>query len=59
MTERSLALQAWVFVLYALAAVASAMLYKYWPAGVALLPLAAIIAVAVSVHAQHPPKKLS
>src|SRR5262249_41899338 len=36
LTERSLALQAWVFVIYALAAVASALVYRGWPAGVAL-----------------------
>lgn len=54
----SIALQAWVFVLYALAAVASAVVYKYWPTGVALLPFIAIIAVTISVYRQHPPKKL-
>jgi len=53
-TERSLALQAWVFILYALAAVVSALLYRFWPAGVALLPLVAIVAVTVSVYVQHP-----
>ncbi len=55
--ERSLALQAWVFVLYALAAVISAFLYSHWPSAVALLPLAAIVAVTVSLYAQHPPKR--
>src|SRR5215471_4582209 len=35
LTERSLALQAWVFVLYAVAAVASALVYRRWPAAVA------------------------
>ncbi len=54
--ERSLALQAWVFILYALAAVASAVLYQHWPSGVALLPLIAIAAVTISVYVQHPPK---
>jgi uncharacterized membrane protein YoaK (UPF0700 family) len=54
LTERSLALQAWVFVLYALAAVASALVYRRWPAGVALLPLIAIGAVTFSVYVQHP-----
>jgi uncharacterized membrane protein YoaK (UPF0700 family) len=52
----SIALQAWVFMLYALAAVSSAVLYKYWPSGVALLPLVAMIAVTISVYTQHPPK---
>jgi len=50
--ERSMALQAWVFILYALAAVASAVLYRHWPAVVALLPLAAIVAVTISVYVQ-------
>lgn len=53
------ALQAWVFLLYALAAVASAVLYKRWPAGVALLPLVAIIAVTISIYSVHPPKKVA
>lgn len=52
--ERSLALQAWVFVLYVLAAIASAVLYKHWPSGVALLPLIAIIAVTITLY--HRPK---
>lgn len=56
--DPSIALQAWVFVLYALAAVASAVVYKYWPTGVALLPFIAIVAVTISVYKQHPPKKL-
>jgi uncharacterized membrane protein YoaK (UPF0700 family) len=56
--ERSLTLQAWVFGLYALAALSTAVLYKYWPSGVALLPLIAIMAVTLSIHAQHPPKRL-
>lgn len=51
----TVALQAWVFLLYALAAVASAVLYKHWPQGVALLPLIAIIAVTVSIYTLHPP----
>lgn len=55
----SIALQAWVFILYALAAVASAVVYKYWPTGVALLPFIAIVAVTISVYKQHPPKKLT
>lgn len=55
----SIALQAWVFVLYALAAVASAVVYKYWPTGVALLPFIAIVAVTISVYRQHPPKRTS
>ena len=55
--DPSIALQAWVFILYALAAIASALVYKYWPAGVALLPFVASIAVAISVYKQHPPKK--
>lgn len=54
--EKSLALQAWVFVLYTLAAVASALIYRHWPSGVALLPLVAIIAVTISVYKQHPPR---
>jgi uncharacterized membrane protein YoaK (UPF0700 family) len=57
--ERSLALQAWVFVLYVLAAVASAVLYKHWPSGVALLPLVAIIAVTITMYQEHPPKGFS
>ena len=52
--ERSMALQAWVFILYALAAIASAIVYRHWPAVVALLPLVAIVAVTVSVYVQHP-----
>src|SRR5215813_15395843 len=55
--DPSIALQAWVFILYALAAIASALVYKYWPAGVALLPFVASIAVAISLYKQHPPKK--
>ncbi|HEY6971216.1 MAG TPA: YoaK family protein [Candidatus Angelobacter sp.] len=51
--ERSMALQAWVFILYAVAAVASAVLYRHWPAVVALLPLVAIVAVAISVYVQN------
>jgi uncharacterized membrane protein YoaK (UPF0700 family) len=54
----SIALQAWVFVLYVLAAVASAVVYKHWPTAVALLPFIAIVAVAISVYAQHPPRRL-
>lgn len=50
LAERSMALQAWVFILYALAAVASAVLYRHWPAVVALLPLVAIVAVAISMY---------
>lgn len=55
--DPSIALQAWVFLLYALAAISSAMLYKYWPSGVALLPLIAIIAVTISLYQKHPPRK--
>jgi uncharacterized membrane protein YoaK (UPF0700 family) len=54
--DPSITLQAWVFILYALAAVASAVLYQHWPSVAALLPLAAIVAVAISVYVQHPPK---
>lgn len=53
--ERSMALQAWVFILYALAAVASALVYRHWPALVALLPLLALVAVTVSVYVQRAP----
>jgi len=54
--ERSLVLQAWVFVLYGLAATTSAVLYQHWPAGVALFPLAAIIIVTVTLYQEHPPR---
>src|SRR5215468_5008214 len=49
-TARSMWLQAWVFILYVLSAVASGLLHKFWPSGVALLPLIAIILVTVSVY---------
>jgi uncharacterized membrane protein YoaK (UPF0700 family) len=55
--ERSLWLQAWVFILYALSAIASGLLHKSWPAGVALLPLVAIVLVTISVYVMHPPKR--
>src|SRR5215472_5908504 len=54
--DPSIALQAWVFILYALAAIASAVVYKYWAAGVALLPFIASVAVTISLYKQHPPK---
>jgi uncharacterized membrane protein YoaK (UPF0700 family) len=57
--ERSLWLQAWVFILYVLSAIASGLVHKLWPAGVALLPFIAIVLVTVSVYAMHPPKKSS
>jgi uncharacterized membrane protein YoaK (UPF0700 family) len=50
--QRSLALQAEVFLSYLFAAVACALLHTRWPSGVALLPLIAIIAVDVSL-ARH------
>jgi uncharacterized membrane protein YoaK (UPF0700 family) len=56
--DPSVALQAWVFVLYALAAMTSALTHKYWPSAVALLPLAAITAMTATVYVQHPPRKL-
>jgi len=31
-------------------------LYKYWPAGVALLPLIASAAVTFSIYREHPPQ---
>ena len=54
--DPSVALQAWVFILYALAAIVSAVGYKRWPISVALLPFAASIGVAFSVYWQHPPR---
>jgi uncharacterized membrane protein YoaK (UPF0700 family) len=51
--ERTLALQAWVFALYVVAALASAMLYKYWAPGVALLPFVAIAVGTISIYAQE------
>jgi uncharacterized membrane protein YoaK (UPF0700 family) len=45
----SLALQAEVFLSYTLSAMACAALHHYWPSGVALLPLIAIIGVDVSM----------
>ena len=51
--DPSVALQAWVFILYALAAIVSAVGYTRWPVVVALLPLAASIGVTVSVYQQH------
>ena len=56
--DPSVALQAWVFVLYALAAVTSAWVYRYWPAGVALLPLIAIVAMTITLYTQHTARKL-
>jgi uncharacterized membrane protein YoaK (UPF0700 family) len=47
--KQSLALQAEVFLSYTLSAVACAALHHYWPSGVALVPLIAIIAVDVSM----------
>lgn len=55
--ERSIALQAWVFVLYATAAFTSGLVYRHWPSGVAPLPLIAIIVVTVTLYGHHPPKK--
>lgn len=55
--DPSVALQAWVFILYALAAIVSAIGYRRWPEGVALLPLLASLGVTVSVYKQHPPGK--
>jgi uncharacterized membrane protein YoaK (UPF0700 family) len=57
--ERSMWLQAWVFILYVLSAVASGLLHKFWPSGVALLPLIAIILVTISVYGMHKPRKSS
>ncbi|HEY6349057.1 MAG TPA: YoaK family protein [Candidatus Angelobacter sp.] len=54
--DPSVALQAWVFILYALAAIVSAVVYKRWPVAVALLPLAASVGVTISVYRQHPPR---
>ena len=54
--DPSVALQAWVFILYTLAAIVSAVGYKRWPIIVALLPLVASIGVTVSVYRQHPPR---
>lgn len=45
----SLALQAEVFLSYTLSAMACAALHHYWPSGVALVPLIAIVAVDVSM----------
>lgn len=54
--EGSLWLQGWVFILYGLAAITSGLLHRSWPAGVALLPLVAIILVTISAYVMHPPK---
>ena len=54
--ERSLWLQGWVFVLYGVSAIASGLLHKSWPEGVALLPLVASILVTMSVYVMRPPK---
>jgi len=54
--DPSVALQAWVFILYALAAIVSAVGYRRWPAIVALLPFLASVGVTISVYKQHPPK---
>jgi len=53
--DPSIALQAWVFILYALAAVTTAVLYKRSPSIAALLPLLAIVGATLSVYVQHPP----
>ncbi len=50
--KRSLALQAEVFLSYTAAALACAALHQYWPSGVAVLPLIAIVAVDASL-ARH------
>jgi uncharacterized membrane protein YoaK (UPF0700 family) len=47
--KQSLALQAEVFLSYTLSAVACAALHHYWPSGVALVPLIAIVAVDISM----------
>lgn len=54
--ERPLWLQGWVFILYGISAIASGLLHKSWPDGVALLPLVASILVTISVYVMHPPK---
>lgn len=55
--DPSVSLQAWVFILYALAAIVSAVAYTRWPVVVALLPLAASVGVTVSVYQQRPGRK--
>ena len=47
--DRPAALQAMVFVTYALAALTSAVLYGHWPSAVALLPVVAIASVALAM----------
>lgn len=54
--DPSVALQAWVFVLYALAAIVSAVGYKRWPVVPALLAFGASVGVTISLYKQHPPK---
>jgi uncharacterized membrane protein YoaK (UPF0700 family) len=51
-TKHALLLQAEVFLAYTIAALACAALHAYWPSGVAVLPLLAIVAVDVSL-ARH------
>jgi uncharacterized membrane protein YoaK (UPF0700 family) len=48
-TKDALILQAEVFLSYTMAALGCAVLHSYWPTGVAVLPLIAIIAVDVSL----------
>jgi hypothetical protein len=49
--DRPAALQAMVFVTYALAALTSVVLYGHWPSAVALLPVVAIASVALAMAA--------
>jgi uncharacterized membrane protein YoaK (UPF0700 family) len=51
--KSTLRLQAAVFFTYTLAAVASGLLYRRWPAAVTLLPLIAIGAVTVYMYFRH------
>jgi uncharacterized membrane protein YoaK (UPF0700 family) len=48
-TKHALMLQAEVFLSYLIAAVGCAVLHLYWPSGVALVPLIAIVAVDISL----------
>lgn len=48
-TKRALVLQGEVFLSYAIAALACAAVHTYWPTGVAVLPLVAIVAVDLSL----------
>lgn len=52
--ERSLALQAEVFISYALSALITAALHAQWPSAVAALPLTAVALVAVSLSRRQP-----